>query len=275
MREFVFTELLPIDHGHSDTPWRLLTAEGISTVEVAGRRFLQVEPEVLTALTREAFRDISHLLRPGHLAQLRAIIDDPEASANDRFVALDLLKNAVIAAGGVLPMCQDTGTAIVSGKKGELVLTGGSDEEAISAGRVRRLHAAQPALLADGAAHHVGGDEHRHQPAGADRDLRHAGGIAEYEFLFMAKGGGSANKTFLFQETQALLTPEPGSAAWLDDKMRMLGTAACPPYHLAIVIGGTCAEFALKTAKLRVGPLSGLAPPGGRQRRPRLPRPRA
>src|SRR5581483_6533925 len=127
MAEFNFSEILPIDHHHTGTPWRLVTSEGISTVEAAGRRFLQVEPEVLTTLTRAAFRDISHLLRPGHLVQLRAILDDPEASSNDRFVSLDLLRNACVAAGGVLPMCQDTGTAIVSGHKGELVLTGGAD----------------------------------------------------------------------------------------------------------------------------------------------------
>ena len=246
MREFVFTELLPIDHGHPDTPWRLLTAEGISTVEVAGRRFLQVEPEVLVALTREAFRDISHLLRPGHLAQLRKIIDDPEASANDRFVAFDLLKNACIAAGGELPMCQDTGTAIVSGRKGELVLTGGSDEEAITRGvydayTQLNLRYSQMAPLT------TWEEINTESNLPAQIEIYATGG-AEYELLFMAKGGGSANKSLLFQETQALLTPARLSS-WLDDKLRMLGTAACPPYHLALVIGGTSAEFALKVAK--------------------------
>ena len=195
--------------------------------------------------------DISHYLRPAHLAQLRKIIDDPEASGNDRFVALDLLKNVNISAGGVLPMCQDTGTAIVMGKKSEGVLTGVDDGEAISRGRVRRVHEAQPALLAARAADDVRGEEHRHQPAGADRDLldaRRGRREPEYKFLFMAKGGGSANKSFLFQETKAILNPER-LLTYLDEKIRSLGTAACPPYHLAVVIGGTSAEFALKTAK--------------------------
>ena len=205
-----------------------------------------MEPEVLVALTREAFRDISHLLRPGHLAQLRKIIDDPEASANDRFVAFDLLKNACIAAGGELPMCQDTGTAIVSGRKGELVLTGGSDEEAITRGvydayTQLNLRYSQMAPLT------MWEEINTESNLPAQIEIYATGG-AEYELLFMAKGGGSANKSLLFQETQALLTPARLSS-WLDDKLRMLGTAACPPYHLALVIGGTSAEFALKVAK--------------------------
>ena len=251
MTEFAFTELLPIDHHHPGTEWRLLTTDGISTVEGAGRRFLQVEPEVLTALTSEAIRDINHLLRPGHLQQLRNILDDDEASDNDRFVALDLLKNACIAAGGVLPMCQDTGTAIVMGKKGELVLTGrpgvrSNDEEAISRGiydayTTLNLRYSQMAPLTTWEESNTGSN------LPAQIDLYSTGGD-EYELLFMAKGGGSANKSLLFQETRALLSPAKLSA-WLDEKLRTLGTAACPPYHLALVIGGTSAEFALKTAK--------------------------
>jgi fumarate hydratase class I len=245
---FEFTELLPIDHHHPGTAWRLLTTDGVSTVEAAGRRFLQIEPEVLTALTREAFRDISHLLRTSHLAQLRAILDDPEASANDRFVALDLLKNACIAAGGVLPMCQDTGTAIVMGKKGQHVLTDRavSDEEAISRG----VHAAYTELnlrYSQMAPLTTWDETNTGTNLPAQIELYATGGD-EFELLFMAKGGGSANKSLLFQETKALLSPAKLSA-WLDERLRTLGTSACPPYHLALVIGGTSAEFALKTAK--------------------------
>jgi fumarate hydratase, class I len=244
--EFSFTELLPIDHHHPGTPWRLITSDGITTLGAGGRRFLEVDPGVLTALTREAFRDISHLLRPGHLAQLSRILDDPEASANDRFVALDLVKNACVAAGGVLPMCQDTGTAIVSGHKGELVLTGGSDEEAISRGVYEaytqlNLRYSQMAPITTWEEVNTGSN----LPAQVEI---HSTGGAEYELLFMAKGGGSANKSLLFQETKALLTPTR-LRDWLDEKLRTLGTAACPPYHLALVIGGTSAELALRTAK--------------------------
>ncbi len=246
MPDFSFTELLPIDHAHTGTPWRLITADGINTVEAAGRRFLQVDPEVLTALSRAAFRDIAHLLRPGHLAQLRAILDDPEASANDRFVALALLKNACVAAVGVLPMCQDTGTAIVSARKGELVLTGGGDEEALSRGvfdayTQLNLRYSQMAPITTWDEVNTGSN----LPAQIEI---YATGGAEYDLLFMAKGGGSANKSLVFQETRALLSPSK-LLDWLDEKLRTLGTAACPPYHLALVIGGTSAEFALKTAK--------------------------
>jgi len=246
MPEFAFTELLPIDHHHPDMPWRLVTTDGVAVVEGAGRRFLEVDPSVLTRLTREAFHDISHLLRPGHLGQLRKILDDPEASPNDRFVALDLLKNACIAAGGVLPMCQDTGTAIVSGRKGELVLTGGGDEEAISRGvydayTQLNLRYSQMAPLSTWDEVNTGSN------LPAQIDIAATAGDA-YELLFMAKGGGSANKSFLFQETKALLTPAK-LEAFLTEKLQALGTAACPPYHLALVIGGTSAEYALKTAK--------------------------
>jgi len=245
------SELLPIDHGHPGTPWRLLTTEGVRTVEAAGRTFLEVDPEVLTLLTREAFRDISHLLRPGHLAQLATILEDPEASANDRFVALDLLKNANIAAGGVLPMCQDTGTAIVMGKKGELVLTAkpgqhSADEAAISEG-VRRAYTELNLRYSQMAPLTTWDEVNTGTNLPAQIELYATGG-AEYELLFMAKGGGSANKSLLFQETKALLSPNR-LMTWLDEKLRTLGTAACPPYHLALVIGGTSAEYALKTAK--------------------------
>ena len=243
MPEFAFAELLPIDHDHPGTPWRLITTDGVDVVD----GFVRVNPEALRSLTSEAFRDISHLLRPGHLRQLRAIIDDPEASPNDRFVATDLLKNACIAAGGVLPMCQDTGTAIVMGKKGERVLTGGRDEEAISAGVFDaytrlNLRYSQMAPLSTWDEVNTGTN------LPAQVDISSVGGD-RYELLFMAKGGGSANKSLLFQETKALLTPER-LMTWLDDKLRTLGTAACPPYHLALVIGGTSAEHALKVAKL-------------------------
>jgi fumarate hydratase, class I len=247
--DFAYTDLLPL--GPDETPYRLLTTEGVSTVEAAGRTFLQVEPEALTLLTREAFRDIAHLLRPGHLAQLRAILQDPEASDNDRFVALDLLQNANIAAGGVLPMCQDTGTAIVMGKKGELVLTGGpgndvSDEEAISRGvyetyDTSNLRFSQMAPLTTWDERNTGTN------LPAQIEIYATPGDA-YKLLFMAKGGGSANKSYLFQETKALLN-RSSLLRWLDEKLRTLGTAACPPYHLAVVIGGTSAEHALKTAK--------------------------
>ncbi|HET6664886.1 MAG TPA: fumarate hydratase, partial [Acidimicrobiales bacterium] len=251
MPDFAFTELLPIDHHHPGTEWRLVTSEGVSTFEAGGRRFLQVEPEVLTTLTAEAFRDINHLLRPGHLQQLRNILDDPEASPNDHFVAMDLLQNASIAAGGILPMCQDTGTAIVMGKKGDLVVTGGpgntvGDEEAISRGVFEaytklNLRYSQMAPLTTWDEQNTG----TNLPGQVEL---YATSGDTYELLFMAKGGGSANKSLLFQETRALLSPAK-LTAWLDEKLRTLGTAACPPYHLALVLGGPSAEYALKTAK--------------------------
>jgi len=241
--EFDYTEILPIDHDHPGTEWRLVTSDGVEAAD----GIVHVEPDTLRLLTREAFRDISHLLRPGHLQQLRNILDDPEASPNDRFVATDLLKNACIAAGGVLPMCQDTGTAIVMGKKGERVLTGGRDEEAISGGvfdayTQLNLRYSQMAPLSTWDEVNTGTN------LPAQIDVSSVAGD-RYELLFMAKGGGSANKSLLFQETKALLTPER-LMPWLDEKLRTLGTAACPPYHLALVIGGTSAEYALKVAKL-------------------------
>jgi len=244
MPDFEFSEILPL--GEDETHYRLLTKDFVSTIEVAGRSFLKVEPEGLTLLTREAMRDIAHLLRPGHLAQLRAILDDPEASPNDRFVAIDLLKNACISAGGVLPMCQDTGTAIVAGKKGQFVFTDFDDEEAIARGvfdtyQTSNLRYSQLAPITMYEESNTGNN------LPAQIDLYATIGD-EYDFIFMAKGGGSANKSYLYQETKALLNPK-SLLAFIDQKIRSLGTAACPPYHLAIVIGGTSAEYALKTAK--------------------------
>jgi fumarate hydratase, class I len=244
---FSHVDVLPL--GSDDTEYRRLTTEGVGTIEAAGRTFLTVEPWTLTALVGEAIRDISHLLRPAHLAQLRAIVDDPEASANDRFVAMDLLRNACVSAGGVLPMCQDTGTAIVIGKKTETVLTGGADEAAISRGVFEayqrlnlRYSQLAPVTFWD--------ERNTGTNLPAQIELYAAPGIEpRYEFLVMAKGGGSANKTFLYQETRALLNPTR-LARFLDEKLRGLGTAACPPYHLAIVVGGTSAEYNLKVAKL-------------------------
>ena len=245
MTDFSYTELLPL--GPDATPYRKLTTEGVSTVEAAGHTFLQVEPQVLTTLAAEAMHDIAHYLRPGHLAQLARIIDDPEASANDRFVALDLLKNANISAGGVLPMCQDTGTAIVKGKKGQYVLTGGGDEAALARGiydtyQHDNLRYSQMAPLT------LWDEKNTGTNLPAEIKISAVDGDT-YKLLFMAKGGGSANKTFLFQETKAVLNPK-GLLAFLDEKLRLLGTSACPPYHLAVVIGGTSAEFAVETAKL-------------------------
>jgi fumarate hydratase class I len=251
---FLYSDLLPT--GKDDTPYRLITTEGVSTFEAtaadgSNRTFLQVDPSAIQRLTAEAMHDISHYLRPAHLAQLRRIIDDPEASGNDRFVALDLLKNVNISAGGVLPMCQDTGTAIVMGKKSEGVLTGADDGEAISRGvfdayTKLNLRYSQLAPLTMWDEKNTGTNlpaqiELYSTPGAVGQD-------PVYKFLFMAKGGGSANKSFLFQETKAVLNPTR-MLEFLDQKIRSLGTAACPPYHLAVVIGGTSAEFALKTAK--------------------------
>ena len=249
MPEFAYADPLPL--GPDTTPYRLITTEGVRTVELGDRTFLQVDPEVLRLLTVEAIRDISHLLRPGHLAQLRAILDDPEASANDRFVALDLLKNANVSAGGVLPMCQDTGTAIVVGKRGQQVLTHGPDEAAISRGvfdayAQLNLRYSQMAPLTMWDERNTGTNLPAQIEIFADTKPGHE---LAYELLYMAKGGGSANKSFLFQETKALLNPKR-FREFLDTALRSLGTAACPPYHLAIVVGGTSAEYALKVAKL-------------------------
>jgi len=246
MPTFAFQDILEAGH-HTATPYRKLTGDFVQPLELGGRRFLEVAPEALSLLTRTAMRDIAHLLRPGHLAQLRAILDDGEASANDQFVALELLKNANIAAGGVLPGCQDTGTAIVMAKRGQLVLTQGNDEAAIARG-VFDTYAEANLRYSQVAPLDMFEEANTGNNLPAQIELYAIDGD-EYHFLFMAKGGGSANKSLLFQETKALLNPA-SFAAFLDAKLRSLGTAACPPYHLAIVVGGTSAEQALKTAKL-------------------------
>jgi fumarate hydratase class I len=242
--EFSFTELLPA--GADETTYRRLSSDGVTSHVSFGRKFLEVEPRLLTELTGAAMHDIAHLLRPAHLRQLRSILDDPEASPNDRYVARDLLKNACIAAGGVLPMCQDTGTAIVMGKRGQHVLTDGRDEEHIARGvydayTTLNLRYSQLAPLS------MWDEKNTGSNLPAQIEIYAAGGD-EYKFLFMAKGGGSANKSFLYQETKAVLNPAR-MLSFLEEKIRSLGTAACPPYHLAIVVGGTSAEYALKTAK--------------------------
>src|SRR5260370_9868748 len=242
--EFTYEDLLPL--GQAGTSYRRLSAVGVRSRSAFGRNFTEIEPQVLTSLTAAAMHDIAHLLRPAHLRQLRAVLDDPEASPNDRYVARDLLKNACIAAGGVLPMCQDTGTAIVMGKRGQHVLTDGNDEEHISPGgydayTTLNLRYSQLAPLTMFQEKNTGSN----LPAQVEI---YATGGDEYKFLFMAKGGGSANKSFLYQETKAVLNPAR-MASFLEEKIRSLGTAACPPYHLAVVVGGTSAEFALKTAK--------------------------
>ena len=245
MNDDTYHEMFPI--GEGDTPFRKLTGDHVSSASFEGETVLKVGVEALTLLAAEAFKDISHLLRPGHLRQLAGILDDPEASDNDRFVAMDLLKNANIAAGGVLPMCQDTGTAIIMAKKGGRVWTGGGDEAALSRGVLKtytetNLRYSQVAPLDLFTEKNTGNN------LPAQIDIFADEGDA-YKFLFIAKGGGSANKTFLYQKTKALLNPE-SLMDFLDEKIRTLGTAACPPYHLAVVIGGTSAELTLKTVKL-------------------------
>ena len=250
MSDFAFQDMFPLTH--DPTPWRSLGSEGVGTDTFRGQRVLTVTPDALTLLTAAAIRDISHLLRPGHLGQLANILGDSEASANDRFVARTLLHNANIAAGMVLPGCQDTGTAIVVAKKGQSVWTGdasgpANDEAAIAKGVHRtftttNLRYSQLAPLSTFEEVNTGTN------LPAQIDLYAVPGDA-YKFLFMTKGGGSANKTFLFQETKALLNP-PSLMAFLEQKLKLLGTSACPPYHLAIVIGGTSAEMTLKTVKL-------------------------
>ena len=245
MSAFYYQDILPL--GDDTTPYRLLTSDYVSWFEAAGKTFVKVAPEALTLLAEQAMRDIAHLLRPAHLAQLRKILDDPDASENDRFVALDLLKNACIAAGGILPMCQDTGTAIVMGKKGQYVVTEGCDEAAIARGiqttyETTNLRYSQMAPL------NMYQEKNTGTNLPAQIDIFAVDGAA-YKFLFMAKGGGSANKSYLFQETKALLNPD-SLLAFLEQKLRSLGTAACPPYHLAVVVGGTSAEYTLKVAKL-------------------------
>ena len=245
--EFTYQDLLPI--GEDKTEYRLLSTEGVSTFTAEGREFLKVSPDAISNLTQVAIHDISHYLRAEHLQQLANILADPQSSANDRFVALDLLKNANISAGGVLPMCQDTGTAIVMGKKGQQVLTDEKDEISISKGvydafTKLNLRYSQLAPVTTWEEKNTGNNLPAQIEIYSDTD--HAD---EYNFLFIAKGGGSANKSFLYQETKAVLNPT-SFMSWLDEKLRSLGTSACPPYHLVVVIGGTSAEYTVKTAKL-------------------------
>ena len=245
--DFTYSDLLPL--GADTTKYRLVSKEGVSVVKLGDKEFLQVEPSALTLLTETAIHDISHYLRTEHLEQLAKILKDPDASANDRFVALDLLKNANIAAGGILPMCQDTGTALIMGKKGQYVLTTSKDEVALSQGvydayTKLNLRYSQMAPVTTWEEKNTGNNLPAQIEIYADSDHQD-----EYNFMFIAKGGGSANKSFLYQETKAVLNPT-SFMNWLDAKLRSIGTAACPPYHLAIVIGGTSAEHTVKTAKL-------------------------
>jgi len=245
--QFSYSDLLPI--GEDKTKYRNIGKDGVSVIKLGDREFLQVSPEALTLLTETAIHDISHYLRAEHLQQLANILKDPESSPNDRFVALDLLKNANISAGGILPMCQDTGTALVMGKKGQYVLTTAKDEVAISQGiydayTKLNLRYSQMAPVTTWEEKNTGNNLPAQIEIFADSDHQD-----EYNFMFIAKGGGSANKSFLYQETKAVLNPK-AFMAWLDEKLRSIGTAACPPYHLAIVIGGTSAEHTVKTAKL-------------------------
>lgn len=248
MSEFQYTELLPVSP--LQTPYRLVSKEGFDVIELGDRTFLKIRPETLSMITEVALRDIQHLLRPGHLQQIANILNDPEASANDRFVALDLLKNANVSAGGVLPMCQDTGTVLVSGKRGPRVITDVVDEEWISRGiftayQTLNLRYSQVSPLSMWEEKNTG----TNLPAQIEINLNtKPGHELEYELFYIAKGGGSANKSFLFQETKALLNPK-SFMEFLDEKLRMIGTSACPPYHLAIVVGGTSAEHTLKVAK--------------------------
>ena len=244
---FSYSDLLPL--GEDTTQYRFIGKEGVSVVKLGDKEFLQVAPEAIAKLTETAIHDINHYLRPEHLQQLANILKDPEASANDRFVALDLLKNANIAAGGVLPMCQDTGTALIMGKKGQYVLTTSKDEVAVAQGvydayTKLNLRYSQMAPITTWEEKNTGNNLPAQIEIYADSEHQD-----EYNFLFIAKGGGSANKSYLYQETKAVLNPA-SFINWLDEKLRSLGTAACPPYHLAIVIGGTSAEHTVKTSKL-------------------------
>jgi len=258
MENFVYQEMFPM--GEDTTPYRRLTTDYVSTVEVDGRPVLNIAPEGLTLLSEAAFTDVSHLYRPSHLKSLARILDDPEASQNDRFVALEMLKNAVIAADMVFPMCQDTGTAIIIGKKGQQVWTGGGDEEALSKG-VYKAYTERNLRYSQNVPLSMYEEVNTRCNLPAQVELYATDGDA-YKFLFMAKGGGSANKTYLFQETKAVLTPEK-LLDFMKEKMKGLGTAACPPYHLAFVIGGTSAELTLKTVKLAsAGYLDGLVTRG-------------
>jgi len=246
---FLYAPMFPL--GPAATEWKTLDLAGLRTASCDGQTVLRIDPETLSEVAFRAFRDVSHLLRPGHLAQLRAILDDPEASANDRFVALDLLKNANIAAGGVLPMCQDTGTALVFGKKGQHVWVDGDEEQAIAWG-VHRTYTETNLRYSQMAPLSMFEEVNTGNNLPVQFDIMAAPGNAhadEFHLMFVAKGGGSANKSFLYQETRAILSPDR-LAGFLEGKLRTLGVSACPPYHLAVVIGGTSAELTLKTVKL-------------------------
>ncbi len=245
MTDFRYQEMFEL--AEDDTPYRLLTTDHVASRSLGGESVLEVEGEALTRVAAEAMRDLAHLFRPGHLAQLRAILDDPEASQNDRFVALEMLKNANISAGMVLPSCQDTGTAIVLGEKGQFVWTRGSDEEALARG-IHRTYTETNLRYSQVAPLDMFTEVNTKTNLPAQIEI-HAAAGHEYHLLFIAKGGGSANKTFLYQETPALMHREL-MLDFLDAKIKSLGTAACPPYHLAVVIGGPSAEFTMKTLKL-------------------------
>jgi fumarate hydratase class I len=256
---FAYSPLFPL--AKDETPYRKLTSEGVKVEKIGDREVIIVSREAIRLLAEAAMADINHLLRPGHLAQLAKILDDPEATSNDRFVAYDLLKNANIAAGGVLPMCQDTGTAIVMGKKGRLIWTEGDDESAIAEG-IRDAYERKNLRYSQLAPISMFEEKNTKNNLPAQIEL-YAEGEDAYKFLFMAKGGGSANKTFLYQQTPSVLTHDR-LVAFLKEKILTLGTAACPPYHLAIVIGGTSAELCLKTVKLASARyLDGLPTTGG------------
>ena len=245
MNAFIYQEMLPL--GDDTTEYRLLTRDYLSEALFEGHKILKVAPEGLTLLAAEAFREVSHLLRPAHLAQLERILEDPRSSANDRYVALEMLKNAVISAEMVFPMCQDTGTAVIMGKKGQQVWTGGNDEEALSRG-VHSTYTGTHLRYSQNAPLTMYEEQNTGCNLPAQIEIQATRGAA-YKFLFIAKGGGSANKTYLFQETKAVPNPET-LVDYLGQKMKSLGTAACPPYHLAVVVGGTSAEYPLKTVKL-------------------------
>jgi fumarate hydratase class I len=245
MTNFIYQDMFPV--GPDAAEYRLLTEAHISSAAFANREVLKISAGGLTLLAEEAFKDVSHLLRSSHLKQLADIFNDPQSSANDRYVALELLKNAVISAEGVFPMCQDTGTAIVIGKKGQRVWTDFSDEETLSKG-IYNAYTKGSLRYSQNTPLSMYDEKNSGNNLPAQIELYAVGGD-EYRFLFIAKGGGSANKTFLYQETKAVLTPEK-LTAFMKEKMKTLGTAACPPYHLAFVIGGTSAEFNLKTVKL-------------------------
>ncbi len=259
MPEFLYSPMFSLSPDTAD--YRLLTKDHVTRGTFEGREIVKVAPEALTLLAEEAFKDVAFLLRPSHLKQLREILDDPESSSNDKYVTFELLRNALISAEGVLPMCQDTGTAVINAKKGQAVWTGGGDEEALSRG-VFNAYTKNYFRYSQNAALTMYDEKNTGSNLPAQVDIAAVDGD-QYKFLFIAKGGGSANKTYLFQETKAVLNPESLSA-YIVAKMKGIGTAACPPYHLAIVVGGTSAEMTLKTVKLASARcLDGLPTKGG------------